>query len=205
MIDMEGILNIGIPNPVIRCPLLEIQHPDSEVYILERAVKRDRTAFAALYDLHIDRVYRYVYYWLPSKADAEDITQEVFVKAWRSIDKYKVTGAPFISWLMTIARNSVNSHHRASKRLVPLPETDSIVSDAVSPQAEAEMNFTRNYVRDSILKLKGEKQKVIQMRFISEMGYEEVAKALNKTEGAIRVLQYRALKDLRDILEKDKR
>ena len=205
MIDMEGILNIGIPSPVVRCPLLEIQHPDSEVYILERAVKRDRTAFAALYDLHIDRVYRYVYYWLPSKADAEDITQEVFVKAWRSIDKYKVTGAPFISWLMTIARNSVNSHHRASKRLVPLPETDSIVSDAVSPQAEAEMNFTRNYVRDSILKLKGEKQKVIQMRFISEMGYEEVAKALNKTEGAIRVLQYRALKDLRDILEKDKR
>jgi len=203
--NMEGILNIGIPNPVIRCPFLEIQHTDSEVYILGRAVKRDRTAFAALYDLYLDRVYRYVCYWLPNRADAEDITQEVFVKAWHSIDKYKVTGAPFVSWLITIARNLVNSHHRASKRLVPLPETDSVISNNPGPQAEAEMNFTRNYVRDAISKLKGEKQKVIQMRFINEMGYEEVAQALNKTEGAIRVLQYRALKDLRGILEKDKR
>ena len=205
MTSMEGILNISIPNPVIRCPSLEIQHTDSEVYILERAVKRDRLAFASLYDLYLDRVYRYVYYWLPSKADAEDITQEVFIRAWHAIDKYKVTGAPFVSWLITIARNLVNSHHRASKRLVPLPETDLIMSDNPGPQAEAEMNFTRNYVRDAILKLKGEKQKVIQMRFINEMGYGEVAQALNKTEGAVRVLQYRALKDLRGILEKDKR
>ena len=205
MTVMEGILNIGIPNQLIRCPFLEIQHTDSEVYILERAVKRDRTAFASLYDLYLDRVYRYVYYWLPSRADAEDITQEVFIRAWHAIDKYKVTGAPFMAWLTTIARNLVNSHHRSSKRLVPLPETDTVISNNPGPQAEAEMNFTRNYVRDAILKLKGEKQKVIQMRFINEMGYEEVAQALNKTEGAIRVLQYRALKDLRGILEKDKR
>ena len=202
---MEGILNIGIPDLVIRCPFLEIQHTDSEVYILERAVKRDRMAFASLYDLYLDRVYRYVYYWLPSKADAEDITQEVFIRAWHAIDKYKVTGAPFIAWLTTIARNLVNSHHRSAKRLVPLPETDTVISDNPGPQAEAEMNFTRNYVADAILKLKGEKQKVIQLRFINDMSYEEVAKALNKTEGAIRVLQYRALKDLRGILEKDKR
>lgn len=202
---MEGILKIGVTNPLFWCPLLEIKYPDSEVYLLEHAVKRDRAAFATLYDRYLVRVYKYVYYWLPSKADAEDITQEVFIRAWHAIDKYKVTGAPFISWLTTIARNLVNSHHRSSKRLVPLPDTDTVISDNPGPQAEAEMNFTRNYVRDAILKLKGEKQKVIQLRFISDMSYEEVAKALNKTEGAIRVLQYRALKDLRDILEKDKR
>ena len=200
---MEGILKIG--NPLIRCPYLEIKHPDSEVYLLERAVKRERTAFATLYDLYLDRVYKYVYFWLPRQADAEDIAQEVFVRAWRAIDKYKVTGAPFIAWLTTIARNLVNSHYRATKKLVPMPETDPATDDDDSPQAEAEMNFMRGYVRDAILKLKGEKQTVIQMRFINEMSYEEVAKALNKTEGAIRVLQYRALQDLRGILEKDKR
>lgn len=184
---------------------MEMQHPDSEVYLLERAVKRDRTAFATLYDLYLGRVYKYVYYWLSSQAEAEDITQEVFVRAWHSIDKYKVTGAPFIAWLTTIARNLVNSHYRSTKRLVPMPETDPATSDDDNPEAVAEMNFLRDYIRDAILKLKGEKQKVIQMRFINEMGYEEVAKALNKTEGAIRVIQYRALKDLRLILEKDKR
>ncbi len=204
MTDMEGIL-IGVTNQVIRCPSLEVMHSDSEVGLLERAVKRDRTAFTNLYDLYLVRVYRYVFYWLPNQADAEDITQEVFVRAWQSIEKYKITGAPFIAWLITIARNLVNSHYRSTKRLVPLPETDYFLADDGNPQEEAETSFTQAFVREAILKLKGEKQKVIQMRFISEMSYEEVAKALNKTEGAIRVMQCRALRDLRCILEKEKR
>lgn len=182
-----------------------MQLPDTEVYLLERAVKRDKTAFAGLYDQYLGRVYRYVYYWLPSQADAEDITQEVFVRAWRSINKYKVTGAPFIAWLTTIARNLIISRYRAAKRLVPLPEIDPPSNNSDSPEEITEMSFTRNYVRDAVLKLKGEKQKVIQMRFINEMSHEEVAIALNKTAGAIRVIQYRALKDLRRIMEKDKR
>jgi len=182
---------------------LELEYPDSEVFLLQRAVKRDRVAFATLYDLHIDRVYKFVFYWLPSQADAEDITQEVFVRAWRSIDKYKVSSSPFIAWLITIARNLVNSHYRASKKLVPLDDMDPAAES--NPQTEAEVNFTKGYVRDAIMKLKGEKQAVIQMRFISEMSYEEVAKAMNKTEGAVRVLQYRALKELKDIMEKSNR
>ncbi len=184
---------------------MEVQHPDSEVSLLERAVKRDKTAFATLFDRHLDRVYKYVYYWLPSQADAEDIAQEVFVRAWHAIDKYKLTGAPFTAWLTTIAHNLVNSHYRANKRLVPLPETEPPANDKYSPQTVAELSFTRDFVREAIMKLGGEKQKVIQMRFINEMSYEEVAKALHKTEGAVRVIQYRALNDLRRIMEKEKR
>lgn len=181
-----------------------MQSPKLETVLLERAVKRDKTAFTGLYQLHLDRVYKYVYYWLPSQADAEDITQEVFVRAWRSIDKYKVTGAPFVSWLITIARNLIASHYRSNKKLVPFPETDPPSKKNDNPETIIETNFTREYVREAILKLKGEKQKVIHMRFISEMSYEEIAKALNKSEVAIRVLQFRALKDLRQILEKDR-
>ena len=199
----EGILNIGEANSAIGCPSLDLEYPNSEDLLLQQAVKRDRTAFSTLYDLHIDRVYKFVFYWLPSQADAEDITQEVFVRAWRSIDKYKVSGAPFIAWLITIARNQVNSHYRSAKKLVPLDDMDP-AGDS-NPQTEAEINFTRGHVRDAIMKLKGDKQTVIQMRFISEMSYEEVAKAINKTEGAVRVLQYRALKDLKDIMEKSNR
>jgi len=202
---MQGILKMSVINPAIRCPFLEVQHPDSEVSLLERAVKRDKTAFATLFDRHLDRVYKYVYYWLPSQADAEDIAQEVFVRAWHAIDKYKLTGAPFTAWLTTIAHNLVNSHYRANKRLVPLPETEPPANDKYSPQTVAELSFTRDFVREAIMKLGGEKQKVIQMRFINEMSYEEVAKALHKTEGAVRVIQYRALNDLRRIMEKEKR
>ncbi len=202
---MQGILKISTINQAIRCPVLEMQSPDSEAYLLERAVRRDKAAFTGLYDRHLGRVYRYVYYWLPSQADAEDVTQEVFVRAWRAIDRYKVTGAPFIAWLIAIARNLIASHYRAAKRFVRLPEIEPAASNDDSPEAMAEMNFNRSYIREAILKLSGEKQKVIQMRFISDMSYEEVAKALDKTEGAIRVIQYRALKDLRHILEKDKR
>lgn len=194
----EGIL-IGI-NSAIRYPFLELEVPDSESLLLRQAVKRDRIAFSTLYDLHIDRVYKFVFYWLPSQVDAEDITQEVFVRAWRVIDKYTISGAPFIAWLITIARNLVNTHYRAAKRLITLDNIDPGVEG--NPQTEAEINFTRGYVRNAIMKLKGDKQAVIQMRFISELSYEEIAKTLNKTEGYIRVLQYRALKDLRNILEK---
>jgi RNA polymerase sigma-70 factor (ECF subfamily) len=200
---MDGILNISEANSAIRYPSLELEYPNSEVYLLQQAVRRDRTAFSTLYDLHIDRVYKFVFYWLPSQADAEDITQEVFVRAWRSIDKYKVSESPFIAWLITIARNLVNSHYRSVKRLVPLDDMDP-AGDS-NPQKEAEINFTRDYVRDAIMKLKGDKQSVIQMRFISEMSYEEVAKAMNKSEGAVRVLQYRALKELKGIMEKSNR
>ena len=200
---MEGILNIGQANSTIRYPSLELEHLNPEGYLLQQAVRRDRTAFASLYDLHLDRVYKFVFYWLPSQADAEDITQEVFVRAWRSIDKYRVSEAPFIAWLITIARNLVNSHYRSAKKLVPFGDIDPVADS--NPQTEAEINFTRGCVRDAIMKLNGDKQAVIQMRFISEMSYEEVATAMNKTEGAVRVLQYRALKELKDIMEKSNR
>jgi RNA polymerase sigma-70 factor (ECF subfamily) len=200
---IEGILNIGEANSAIRYPLLELESPNAEYYLLQQAVRRDRTAFSTLYDLHISRVYKFVFYWLPSQPDAEDITQEVFVRAWQSIDKYKVSGAPFIAWLITIARNLVNSHYRSAKKFVPLGDMDP-AGDS-SPQREAEINFTRDYVRDAILKLKGDKQAVIQMRFIGDMSYEEVAKAMNKTEGTVRVLQYRALKELKEIMGKSNR
>jgi len=200
---IEGILNIGEANSVVRYPSLELEHPNAEYYLLQQAVRRDRTAFSTLYDLHVDRVFKFVFYWLPSQPDAEDITQEVFVRAWRSIDKYKVSGAPFIAWLITIARNLVNGHYRSAKKFVPLDDMDP-AGDS-NPQREAEVNYTRDYVREAVLKLKGDKQAVIQMRFISEMSYEEVAKAMNKTEGTVRVLQYRALKELKEIMGKSNR
>jgi len=173
----------------------------SEDSLVKRAVQRDREAFASLYDRYVEHVYKHIYYSIPDKSDAEDITQEVFIKAWKAIDKYKYTGAPFVAWLIKIARNLIVDHYKARKKEVPLVELEAYSqSDETNPEATAEASLNRDYVRNAILKLKGEKQKVILMHFIDGFSYEEIAKVLNKSEGAVRVIQYRALHELRHML-----
>ena len=140
---------------------------EPEDWLIQRAIECDKVAFAALYDMYIDRVYRHVYYRVSNQVDAEDITQDVFVKAWKAIGKYKRTGAPFMAWLTTIAHNLIVDHYRSRKKLVSLEEVEiSCQADEKSPEEIAEVSLNKSYARDAVLRLKGEKQKVILMRFI---------------------------------------
>lgn len=178
---------------------------ESEDYLVQQAVKRDRAAFAALYDRCVAQVYRHVYYRVSNQADTEDITQEAFVKAWKAIDRYKKTGAPFVAWLITIAGNLVIDYYKSRRKTVITDEVyeknpDNQVSD---PQRLAEVNFNNALVREAVLKLKGDRQKAILMRFIDGFSHEEVARALNKSESAVRVIQYRALDELRRLLKRE--
>jgi RNA polymerase sigma-70 factor (ECF subfamily) len=186
---------------------MELSTPahESEDYLVQQAIKRDRAAFTALYERCVDRVYHHVYYRVSSHADAEDITQEAFVKAWQSIDRYKRTGAPFVSWIITIAGNLVIDHYRKEQRVVVTDEIYEVkpAEQIQDPAREAEVNFNNAIIKEAILKLKGDKQKVILLHFIDGLTYEEIAKTLNKSEGAIRVIQYRALGELRSLLERD--
>lgn len=178
----------------------------SEEALVKRAVQRDRVAFTTLYHNCVVQVYRHVHYRVSALADVEDITQEVFIRAWKAIDRYKFRGAPFAAWLITIARNLIADHYRAKKKLASSERVEDFSSIAeVDPQVDAEVVLNQIYVRRAIFKLKKEKQKVILMRFIDGFSYAEIAKTLNKSEGAIRVIQYRALKELRQILTRSKR
>ena len=182
---------------------LEMHPQEPEDSLVQRAIERDKSAFAVLYDKHVDQVYRHVYYRVPSRVDAEDITQEVFIKGWKAISKYKKTGAPFVTWLIAIAHNLIADHYRARKKLVSLEEAEAFSHpDETSPEVVAEANLNKSHVRNAISMLKGEKQKVILMRFIDGLSYEEIAKALGKNEGTVRVIQYRALNDLRHMLRR---
>ena len=181
---------------------------DSEEYLVQQATKRDRAAFTVLYERCIDRVYRHVYYRVSNHAEAEDITQEAFVKAWKAIDKYKRTGAPFVTWIITIAGNLVIDHYRREQKVFVTDEIEKISEKDLGnqipgPEKQAEMNFDNAMIKKAVLKLTGDKQKVILMHFIDGLSYEEIAKALNKNEGAIRVIQYRALSDLRGLIERE--
>ncbi len=184
---------------------LQPESRDLEQLLVSQAVGGNVGAFSALYDRHVDAVYRHVSFRVADAKDAEDITQDTFIKAWKYVGKYKQTGAPFVAWLLTIAHNAIADHYRRRKNYQPLDEDNPIQDTTEDPQAATEALFTGATIRQAVCQLKDEKQNFILMRFIDGMSYEEIAKSLKKTEGAIRVIQFRALKELKDILARSPR
>jgi RNA polymerase sigma-70 factor (ECF subfamily) len=173
---------------------------DSENTLVHRSARGDQSAYATLYEMHVERVYRHVRYQVFDAHDAEDITQEVFIKAWKSIHRYKPTGAPFVAWLIVVARNAVTDYFR-SKRSTQLLDDTNEPGGGNDPVASVETAFGGDEVRGAILTLQGDKRAVVVMRFIDGFSYEEIGRALGKTEGAVRVIQHRALKELRGLLD----
>ena len=177
---------------------------ESEDYLVQQAIERNRQAFGALYDSSLDRVYRHVFYRVSNQADAEDITQEVYVRAWKAIHRYKTTGAPFTAWLLSIAGNLIIDYYRKRQKHSQISEDlkEAPLESVPTPQEQAEINLDRTLLKEKVLRLKGDKQKVILMRFIDDRSVEEIATILKKTENAIRVIQFRALSDLRKMIER---
>lgn len=185
---------------------MELPKPvcSEEDYLVQRAIRRDREAFSALYDLCVNRVYRHVYYRVANQTETEDITQEIFARAWQAIDRYRQTGAPFTAWLITIANRLIIDYYRSRAKQTKIDEAskNNLDYQVVDPAEKAEVNADNALVKAAVLKLKGDKQKVILMHFIDNFSYAEIARALNKTENAIRVIQYRALADLKRLLRR---
>jgi len=174
-----------------------------EAMLVQRAIGHDAEAFGRLYDMHIDRVYRHIYYRVGNEAYAEDLTQQVFLKAWQAIDRYKKMASPFIAWLMTISHNLVVDFYRTRKDRAYL-EAEILADDsAPSPERAAEASFEQQRLRRAILQLGGDEQRVVILRFIEGFEFGEIASLLKKKEGNIRVILHRALVKLRNILEKE--
>jgi RNA polymerase sigma-70 factor (ECF subfamily) len=177
----------------------------NEAALLQRAIGHDPEAFGRLYDMHVDRVYRHIYYRVGNQADAEDLTQQVFIKAWQAIDRYKRKATPFVAWLMTISHNLVIDFYRSKKDKAYL-EVEVLASDPASnPEQAAETSFEQQRLRRAILQLRSDEQQVVVLRFIEGFKFAEIASLLNKKEGNIRVILHRALVKLRNILEKDEK
>jgi RNA polymerase sigma-70 factor, ECF subfamily len=173
---------------------------EDEASAVEAAIAGDAAAFASLYDRHVGRVYRQCYYRLGNRADAEDLTQQTFLQAWEALPRYRRTGAPFLAWLLTISHHLAVSKQRQS-RDVTEPEQEAPATDAQDdPEAVALGRLAGDCVRLAILQLTPDRQQVILLRFIEGYAVDEVATALGKSANHVRVLQYRALRDLRRLL-----
>jgi RNA polymerase sigma-70 factor, ECF subfamily len=171
--------------------------------IVDRAVSGDTEAFGRLYDIYADRIYRHIYYRTSNVEDARDLTQEVFTKAWQGLPRYKRTRTPFLGWLFTISHNRVIDYYRAKKDHAYLNDEMIMQDSDTSPEKLVEAEFKQQEVRRAILHLPEDQQQVILMSFIEGFEYSEIAAALNKTEGNIRVIIHRGLKKMREILSRE--
>lgn len=177
----------------------------AESLLVERAISGDPSAFGKLYDMYVDRVYRHICYRMGNAADAEDLTQQVFLKAWQAIGRYKKTASPFLAWLMTIGHNLVVDFYRAKKDKTYLDAEVTAVDLASNPERVAVAHFEQQRLRRVIQQLPSDQQRVILLRFIEGFRNLEIAPLLGKSEGAVRVILHRALVKLRQIMEEEVR
>ena len=170
-----------------------------EESLVRRAQHRDQEAFAQLYEEHFDKIYRYVTLKIGNETEAEDMTQQVFLNALKSISSFKWKGIPFSAWLFRIAHNQVVDYLRSKKRTtVPLDE--SLVSNDNNPQLLTEQKLDIEQLILATEKLTEAQRDVISLRFAGELSIAQVAKAMGKSQGAVKALQHSAIVALRKTL-----
>ena len=164
----------------------------------------DREALEALYLLHFDRIYSYLHLSVGNRHDAEDLTTQTFLKMLEAIGRFRWRSAPFSAWLFRIAHNLAMDHFRASRRWQPeeeVPEPPD--SEEASAEDEAMYSIGRQSMLELIENLSADQQQVLTLKFVFNFANADVAKILNKTEGAIKSLQHRALASLQKQLARE--
>lgn len=177
----------------------------NERQLVNKAKSGNPDAFAELYDAYVDRIYRYIYFRVSDDVTAEDLTSQVFLNAWESLDRYQVGNSPYLALLFTIARNLVIDHYRVKKETVDFDAMIQAKAGGPDPDEEVQSRFDMQAIRNALQFLTEEQQQVLALRFVTGLSTEEIAKLMDKREGAIRALQMRALQALTKYLEEKER
>lgn len=162
--------------------------------LVDRAQRGDRAALARLYEAHADRIYRYLARVVDNPHDAEDLTLQTFVRMLESIGRFRRQSTPFSAWLFRIAHNLAIDHFRTGRYCRPhaaVPE----LAGAEEPSAEDHVlgAFARSSLARSLRMLPREQQQVVVLKVLWSLSNAEAAAILEKTEGAVKALQHRAL------------
>lgn len=173
--------------------------PPDEQELARLAATGDRRAFATLYDLHVDAVYRYAFFRVRSDAEAEDVTSEVFQRALVAMPRYEPR-RPFLAFLYTIARNVVADRFRKARPAAPFEDAIKHESEEPGPEETSVRLDQARRVREAIAKLTELQQEVIVLKFIEGRETKEIARITGKPEATIRGIQMRALAALRGLI-----
>jgi RNA polymerase sigma-70 factor (ECF subfamily) len=168
--------------------------PVDEVQLIEQA-KVDPEAFGKLYELHVEKIYNYIYYRVGNRHDAEDLTAKVFYRALNHMPRYNDKGKPFAAWLYRIAHNLVANWHRDhSRRQVVGLDNVSLKSDhRETPHQAAERIDEAEILLAAIQKLPPERQKLLTLKYADRMSNAEIGQIMGRSEGAIKSLYHRTL------------
>lgn len=173
--------------------------------LVQRAQAGDVEAFGQLYDRHVEHVFRYLQARLGSRALAEDLTSETFLRALRGLDAFTWQGRDVGAWLTTIARNLVADHYKSSRYRLELPTDDVPASARVplqeGPEESVLAGLRRAAVHDAVRRLGPEQQECIALRFLQELTVAETALVMGKNDGAVKALQHRAVRSLARLLD----
>jgi RNA polymerase sigma-70 factor (ECF subfamily) len=174
----------------------------TEDELLAAAIQYNSAALGELYDRYEAKIYSYVFRRTGDQTLAEDLTAQVFLKMLESIRDRKAWHSSFSGWLYRIAHNLVIDHYRRRDRqnTVELDDATPQTSDIEDPTTAAEMNIDAERLRAAIRRLTEDQAEVVSLRFLEGYSISEVAAMTNRTEGAIKALQYRAVANLRSLL-----
>ncbi|KRV50924.1 RNA polymerase subunit sigma-24 [Wenjunlia vitaminophila] len=175
--------------------------------LVERAQHGEAEAFGELYDHYAETVYRYIYYRVGGRATAEDLTSETFLRALRRIGTFTWQGRDFGAWLVTIARNLVADHFKSSRFRLEVTTGEMLDANEVerSPEESVLESLSNAALLQAVRRLNPQQQECVTLRFLQGMSVAETARVMGKNEGAIKTLQYRAVRTLARLLPEDAR
>lgn len=182
--------------------MLNWQEAD-DFQLIQIAQEGNAEAFGEIYERYAQQVFRFLYAHLDSRLDAEDLTEEVFLRVWQSLSNFREQGAPFIAFLFRIARNALIDHYRhigKSKSQVSVEDV-TLRDGNPGPGELVAASIEHEEIQDVMEQLREDYRTVLVLRFLSELSPDETALAMGRSTGAVRVLQHRALAALRVLLE----
>lgn len=173
-----------------------------EQALLERALRADPQALTELYDRYVDRIYSYVYHRVGQAELAEDLTAQVFIKMLEAIRVGRGWRTSFVGWLYRIAHNLVIDYYRRRSRasFIDIEDAGAIRATDGDPVRSTESVLDREDLHRALSLLTEEQAQVITLRFLEDRSIAEAASLMEKTEGAIKALQYRAVLALRRVM-----
>jgi RNA polymerase sigma-70 factor (ECF subfamily) len=172
------------------------------IALVELARGGDCDAFGMLYDHYQPSVYRFIYYRMRSTSLAEDITSETFLRALRNMGGFRWQGKDFGAWLMTIARNLCTDHFKAGRTRLELTTEDMGAHDDATegPENEVLAGLTNEVLLDGLRRLSDEQRDCLIMRFLQGLSIAETAEVLGRSEGAVKQLQLRGVRNLAKLI-----
>jgi RNA polymerase sigma-70 factor (ECF subfamily) len=175
---------------------------EAMVHLVRQAQEGSADAFGELYRIYCDTVFRYIYYRVSTRALAEDLTSETFVRALRRITTFSWQGRDFGAWLVTIARNLVADHFKSSRHRMEVSTGEMLDSNEVeaSPEESVLEHLSNEALLDAVHRLNDQQRECVTLRFLQGLSVAETADIMGKNEGAIKTLQYRAVRTLARLL-----